>query len=311
MAPDTPVPNPFPISCIAGRYLLFDPPTIAHARRTHNITGVLIGTIPNLSQQNIFLGIPLELTPEEARVLVEQSYAYIVDDAEVHRQGFLEMKREDRLKLLRDLDEQGMRHSREIARKAEERSEQALKEKGITTRTAKRDAPIKQPATERESNAEGKADADTSLFNVDTSPTTKLSRPPQSEKKLDPTFFTPTTSHPPLPLPQPSSPLPLPAVPRSYPLFKLLHTRGYFMMPGLRFGCHYSVYPGDPLRFHSHFLATGLGWDEEFELLDVIGGGRLGSGVKKAYLIGGEADSTGEDGGKEGVRAFSIEWAGL
>ena len=102
MAPDTPpVQEPFPISYVAGRYLLFDPPTVAHARRTHNVIGVLIGTIPNLSQQNVFLGIPLELQPEEARVLVEQGHAYIVDDAAVHREGFVEMSREDRLAYLR------------------------------------------------------------------------------------------------------------------------------------------------------------------------------------------------------------------
>ena len=116
-------------------------------------------------------------------------------------------------------------------------------------------------------------------------------------------------------------------------------------MPGLRFGCHYSVYPGDPLRYHSHFLTTGLGWDEEFDLLDIVGGGRLGTGVKKAYLIGGEVTGgkEAEDSSKveevtaqavpswnpalrpnraekekkkpqvkvKPVRAFSIEWAGL
>jgi len=89
------------------------------------------------------------------------------------------------------------------------------------------------------------------------------------------------------------------------------------MTPGLRFGCHYTVYPGDPLRFHSHFLATGADWDEEFDLLDIVGGGRLGTGVKKAYLIGGadtspkESESGGCLDAGEGVRAFSIEWAGL
>jgi tRNA-splicing endonuclease subunit Sen34 len=99
-------------------------------------------------------------------------------------------------------------------------------------------------------------------------------------------------------------------------------------MPGLRFGCHYNSYPGDPLRYHSHFAATGLGWDDEFDLLDVVGGGRLATGTKKAYMIGGEdadvvrkkrtdgeaaglfSDGSKEDGGRE-VRAFSIEWAAL
>ena len=87
-------------------------------------------------------------------------------------------------------------------------------------------------------------------------------------------------------------------------------------MPGLRFGCHYSIYPGDILRFHSHFLGTGLGWDEEFDLLDIIGGGRLANRNKKAYLIGGEmpdletvTDGEGSSSSTDSVRVFSIEWA--
>ncbi|KAL5404428.1 hypothetical protein PMIN06_008233 [Paraphaeosphaeria minitans] len=325
MAPGSPpVQEPFPISYVAGRYLLFDPPTVAYARRTHNVIGVLVGTIPNLSQQNVFLGIPLELQPEEARVLVEQGHAYVVDDAVVHREGFLEMSRDDRLSYLRDLDEQGAEMSREVVRRANERSEQVLWEKGLRPSKRGGDSTPK--------------DVGSSLFDGD-EPTVPAVKVP--EKKLETTYITPTTSYPPLFKPQPSHAPGLPEVPKSFPLFRYLHTKGYFMMPGLRFGCHYSVYPGDPLRFHSHFLATGMGWDEEFDLLDIVGGGRLGTGVKKAYLIGGE-----ERGGKkvedtftsptpsasswnpalrpnnkekmkkarvevEPVRAFSIEWAGL
>jgi tRNA-splicing endonuclease subunit Sen34 len=79
-------------------------------------------------------------------------------------------------------------------------------------------------------------------------------------------------------------------------------------MPGLRFGCNYSVYPGDPLRYHSHFLATGLGWNEKFDLLDIVGGGRLGTGTKKAYMVGGEDPKAPKE---DNVRAFSVEWASM
>lgn len=64
------------------------------------------------------------------------------------------------------------------------------------------------------------------------------------------------------------------------------------------------MYPGDPLRFHSHFLVVGLDWEEEFDLLDLIGGGRLGTGVKKGWLIGGvegEGNDDDDDGGKRRV----------
>lgn len=140
-------------------------------------------------------------------------------------------------------------------------------------------------------------------------------------------FVTPTTSYPPLPNPEDSG-VELPTVPKSFPLFRYLHSLGYYHMPGLRFGCHYNSYPGDPLRYHSHFAATGMGWDDEFQLLDIVGGGRLATGTKKAYMIGGEdvnvarkrarakegaglfSDETADDEGRE-VRAFSIEWAAL
>jgi len=123
-------------------------------------------------------------------------------------------------------------------------------------------------------------------------------------------FVTPTTSYPPLPTPAKDPSVPPPAVPDSYPLFRYLHSKGYYHMPGLRFGCHYNVYPGDPLRYHSHFAATGLGWDQKFDLLDVVGGGRLGTGTKKAYMIGGENPEV-DAKENESVRAFSVEWAAI
>jgi tRNA-splicing endonuclease subunit Sen34 len=296
MAPVT-VTEPFPISYIRGAYLLFDVDAVAHARRAHNICGVLIGTIPNLSQQNVFLGLPLQLMPEEARVLVEGGHAYIVDDADVHQKGFMQMGRDERLKYLRDMDEQGRDIAEGKKRLLEEKAVRALREKGLVPRT-------------REGSVAGdvkdEAGEDESLFGDAAS---MVSMP---KSKVEPHFVTPTTSYPPLSPPSVESGLPLPAVPRSYPLFKHMNSKGYFAMPGLRFGCQYTVYPGDPLRFHSHFLATGLDWDEEFDLLDIVGGGRLGTGVKKAYLVGGEDPSIKAAGGEDDqVQAFSIEWAGL
>ncbi|KAF2651447.1 SEN34 subunit of tRNA-splicing endonuclease [Lophiostoma macrostomum CBS 122681] len=330
------VTEPFPISRVLNRFLLFDVDAISHARRAHNICGVLIGTIPNLSQQNVFLGVPLELMPEEARVLVEEGHAYIVDDVDVHQRGFTEMSREVRLQFVREMDEQGMQKAVENRNRLEENSRQALKKKGLNIKdkiAGKSSSPDPRavsggsvegnPAKEGKEEEHGVGEDGEALFDQ---PRATVVPPPA--KKLDKHYITPATSYPPLSAPSPPSPafsppsdLNLPTVPRSYPLFRYMHSHGYFSMPGLRFGCHYSIYPGDPLRFHSHFLATGMGWDEEFELLDIVGGGRLGTGVKKAYLIGGEDISlkgtSGEILGEadekdaETVRPFCIEWAGF
>ncbi|KAF2493828.1 SEN34 subunit of tRNA-splicing endonuclease [Lophium mytilinum] len=314
---DISVPEPFPISQIANRFLIFDVDAVTYARREHNITGVLVGTIAHMSQQNVFLGIPLELMPEEARLLVEQGHAYIADDVDVHNKGFLEMNREDRLAFLQAMDKQGMDAALNNQKKAEERSEKALQRKGLARKVQENAARRASEALESSSAATPTdAEADTSLF--DSPPRSASPAISQAPNGLDPFFVTPTTSYPRLPTPPISPTTPLPHVPRTYPLFAYLHSKGYFMTPGLRFGCNYTVYPGDPLRFHSHFLATGLDWDEEFDLLDIVGGGRLGTGVKKAYMIGGADTSTNDVSDKgsgrrteDGVRAFSIEWAGL
>ena len=88
------------------------------------------------------------------------------------------------------------------------------------------------------------------------------------------------------------------------------------------------MYPGDPLRFHSHFLAMGHDWDEEIDILDLIGDGRLGTGVKKGWLIGGavknsdtnakhdaitkDAQSSAAEGSEDfHVRTFCVEWGGM
>lgn len=352
-APAT-VKEPFPISRIADRYLLFNIDIISHCRRNHNICGMLVGTIPNLSQQNIFLGIPVELMPEEARVLVENGAAYIADDAELHKKAFEEMSREERLEWLQEMDRRGEELTRDTEELKERRADKALKEKGLRRQVLEKSegsvvesfAPDNTIRDDMSSSTEsslgfimkGSSFLGSSWTHVNASeaslfepalPSPVPSIVSSSTYKVPKHFVTPTTSYPPLPNPAQDPSLQLPAVPKSYPLFRYLHSLGYYHMPGLRFGCHYNSYPGDPLRYHSHFAATGMGWDDEFELLDVVGGGRLATGTKKAYMIGGEdenavkknaqssegaglfSDETSSKEKAREARAFSIEWAAL
>ncbi len=86
------------------------------------------------------------------------------------------------------------------------------------------------------------------------------------------------------------------------------------MTTGLRFGGAYSVYPGDPFRYHAHFLANSYGWNEEIDMLDIVGSGRLATGVKKGLLIGGkepDKDTGVADERGDGVRVFTLEWAAM
>ncbi|TGO89625.1 hypothetical protein BPOR_0100g00070 [Botrytis porri] len=278
------VPEPVAISFIAGRYLLFDIDVVTHLRRTYHICGVLTGTIPQIPQQNLFLGLPVELLPEEAKVLVDKKIAYIVEDTPWHKQNFSSLEGLVRKKYLESLKTEAFKAKRAADTEARKRTEHALAKKALKGGSGS------LPSTSRPSNYSQDAISNESdpLFE-DERPASRVSSVASSStKSWDP------------------------SVPSSYPLFAHLHSRDYFMTPGLRFGCDYTVYPGDPLRFHSHFVATGYEWDEDIRLLDIVGGGRLGTGVKKGFLIGGESpEQKLVEEENDGVRTFCIEWGGM
>lgn len=342
------VSEPFPIFKLAHKHLLYDADTVAHVRREHNICGVFIGGLPQAPQQNVFLGLPLELMPEEAKLLVEKGVAYVVDDVKAHKTGFMGngLGEEERRAYQNALSRRGMAAAKEREKQSDDRKKTALNQKFGNSDWNDIPEDMFKPSTERsrkkkargrrdESGAQTPAltpartpaqtppppDQEETLFSA---PPVPSSPRPQPQPQLnndgqdpEPAFITPTTSYPPLAPPNPSNPFQAPSgsshdieTPTSYPLFAHMHARGYFMAPGLRFGCQYMAYPGDPLRFHSHFLCSGMEWDQEFDLLDLVGGGRLGTGVKKGFCIGGrEAE---EDGRGEGdVRAFCVEWGGM
>lgn len=46
---------------------------VEQARTQHHLCGLLSGTLPLIPQQNVFLGLPLRLIPEEVVYLLRQS----------------------------------------------------------------------------------------------------------------------------------------------------------------------------------------------------------------------------------------------
>lgn len=195
------VTEPFPIFLVRNRYLLFEPNTVAYARKEHRIIGVLIGNIPHANQQNIFNGLPLNLMPEEAYLLVTNGHAYIIDDIVAHENPLLP---DEEQAFLADLRIRGLGFAKEKQIQAKSKNIHASKDSSNIGET----------------------------------------------HKLKPLLITPSTSYPPLKASPPNPSLPLPSIPRSYSLFKFLHSKGYYTTPGLRFGCTYTCYPGDPLRYH-------------------------------------------------------------
>ncbi|CAG8534597.1 10070_t:CDS:2 [Acaulospora colombiana] len=70
-----------------------------------------------------------------------------------------------------------------------------------------------------------------------------------------------------------------------YKVFCDLWKKGYYITSGVKFGGDYLLYSDDPLRQHSHFIATILDMNRVISPLDIVTFGRLGTAVKKSYML--------------------------
>ena len=271
----------------------------------------------------MFLGLPLVLQLEEARVLVETGLAVIINDSKDHLRDYNERT------CLRVYESKitARKCGDSLARTVEQ--EKAVKARAALLRSKSSSRSDMTWQMQARLSADGSTEEDEAvqklLDRLNTSPEAGRGDKEGMSRDLQPWMTTPSTSQ--LRMSNVCSPADntSPDVDlNSFTLFKHLHRQGYFITPGLRFGCQFSIYPGDPLRYHSHFLASSVGWDEEIDLHNIVGGGRLGTAVKKGWLLGGmevgtstesldqsHIDTTFGVNDKSKARAFCIEWGSM
>ncbi|KAI9511325.1 tRNA-intron endonuclease catalytic domain-like protein [Russula earlei] len=279
---------------------------VATLRSEHRICGVLSGTLPHLSQQNVFLGLPLILMPEELVLLVEKQLATIVHDPAAHHTPTLAQ-----LETWDVSRRQNISH--QLGRRARRAGEDAAAAATVETATSAQDAvaaEIQQKRAEREArrrqlaaaaaaattlgSGEQDAPAANAVYTVSV-PTTSDAFPwYEHEHEADgdgdsgaPRRHTYDTldaardagvwSHP------------ANAEERARcEVFRDLWEKGYYMGGGSKFGGDWLVYPGDPLRYHSHFVATVQTTPSApLRPMEVVAHGRLGTATKKAHLLCG------------------------
>src|SRR5271170_5069823 len=186
---------PIPISLVHGRYLLFSIQTVSYLRCEHHICGVLVGTIPQSPSQNVFLGLPVELMPEEAQILVSKGVACVSDDAQAHFNATRDIDPERRARYLTAIDEIAKQVSNANLQKKESSRQRSLKALSSNSGSS---TPIGTPIAERTAamgfedidGEQAQDNADESLFSTSsTIPSTALK--PLGVSKF---AVTPTTS---------------------------------------------------------------------------------------------------------------------
>ncbi|GAA5922002.1 hypothetical protein JCM1841_000730 [Sporobolomyces salmonicolor] len=336
---------------------LWDLHDIQTLRVQHHICGSLQGTLPQVTQQNVFLGLPLVLLPEEVVLLVRNQIAVLVDDPAAHLPPSLAQstayaasraaairsqqeasrmydleKRKEMEELHRDKIEK-KRKEKEAKRKGRDDAEKALEQddgevEGEPAERVKAFEVIVPDLVEGEQTTGLPASAPS----ASTMPSRSAVPTPPRSTSLTPSNLPPTSTLPYTILIDPSSSsyawyhpsssaVSYPTIEAAqqagvwnYPtnelqearcrVFEDLWRKGYYMGGGLRFGGDFLVYPGDPLRYHSHFTLTVLSTPLTTIMpLDLVAYGRLATAVKKAHLL------ASYDADKGAAEYLSLEWA--
>ncbi|KIY66587.1 tRNA-intron endonuclease catalytic domain-like protein [Cylindrobasidium torrendii FP15055 ss-10] len=297
-----------------GRAYVWEVDDIATLRTTYRIGGILTGTLPQAAQQNIFLGVPLVLSPEEVALLVVEGAAQLVRDPTAHKEATPEQ-----IAQLRRFEEKLQREANELAAVEEENKKQKGKGKAAESPEA-REKREKRAAAKLEKERL-KAAAAGELF--DQEEDNKAKEP--KERDAPYLISTPTSSNglawfskaESTSKPSSSSPsveevetclisVGIPFSAARVASFRALHAQGFFMGTGIKFGADWLVYPGDPLRYHSHFTASVIDSpDAPLLPMEIVAHGRLGTATKKVHLMCVYDEKTGN------VEFTSLEWAGF
>ncbi|KAI6040630.1 tRNA intron endonuclease [Pisolithus marmoratus] len=266
--------GPIPLRVSNKKAYVWDVDDVARLRSRHGICGMLTGTLPHLSQQNVFLG---------------KGLACLVDDKKAHYDPDLpQLAKWDHSRL------KTIKHELALAEE-----EQEAKEHQYTTMTEESGTKTKRKGTEKSEccfiskrlisflyGTSGKH-ARPILVHV-AAPSSELEWYQQSLHS----FTTLESARE--------------AERARCAVFHDLREKGYYLGIGIKFGGDYLVYPGDPLRYHSHFVASVIPSPRTpLPPMEVVAHGRLGTGTKKSHLL------CEWDEENDVVTCYSIEWAGF
>ncbi|TPX50439.1 hypothetical protein SeMB42_g02237 [Synchytrium endobioticum] len=311
-----------------GRTFIWDARSAITLRKNFRIVGALIGTLPRLPSQNIYLGLPIELSLEEVSHLLSINAIDLIDDA-----ACLQTPTEHDMQILDDRYQSELHiYLSQRARVSELRSIQgrelyaARTRNGITQKIKpeQHEEPFAGVNVSEQDIATGDGGAGGRTSSSIAVAGSSLDSDAEPETLPPPRKPLPTLPPPPVSIYTSSTPLPWYAptplrssqIPSEYTtptlaskIYSDLWNRGYYVAAGSKFGGKWLVYPGDPMRYHSNHVVNivpreGTSSDGGTDMKELVAGGRLGGTVKKQYVL-----ASWDDARDEAVY-FCIEWTG-
>lgn len=304
-----------------GRSLVWGAEAVQALRERLGVGGRAVGALPRGPRQNSRLGLPLLLMPEEARLLAEIGAVTLVSaprpDPRQHSLALASFKRQQ---------EQGFQEQSALAAEAREARRQELLGKIAEGQAAKKrklgpgsgtgesqeagENPAAAAAAENEAGASQAPGEQEGAGAASPQPGPSEGAAPLPRSALLVQLATAR--------PRPVKARPLdwrvqskdwphagrPAHELRYSIYRDLWERGFFLSAAGKFGGDFLVYPGDPLRFHAHYIAQCWAPGDPIPLQDLVSAGRLGTSVRKTLLL-----CSPQPDGK--VVYTSLQWASL
>ncbi|ERE61611.1 tRNA-splicing endonuclease subunit Sen34-like protein [Cricetulus griseus] len=306
-----------------GRSLVWGAEAVQALRERLGVGGRTVGALPRGPRQNSRLGLPLLLLPEEARLLAEIGAVTLVSaprpDPRSHGLALASFKRQQ---------EQSFQEQSSLAAEARETRRQELLEKIAEGQAAKKQKLEQDSGADEGQEAGGSEAPQGSTPGGETTDDGQANGQQEEAESSSPQPG-PSNGVTPLPRsalliqlatarPRPVKAKPLdwrvqskdwphagrPAHELRYSIYRDLWERGFFLSAAGKFGGDFLVYPGDPLRFHAHYIAQCWAADDPIPLQDLVSAGRLGTSVRKTLLL-----CSPQPDGK--VVYTSLQWASL
>ncbi|XP_057370121.1 tRNA-splicing endonuclease subunit Sen34-like isoform X2 [Daphnia carinata] len=241
-------------------------------RSEHRIVGNFIGCLPSLPRQDQMLGLPMELMTEEVFHLATRGIVNIVEYKQLYHPA------EEHLK---------------------QKTENMLKASFSEQQVIFKEERIKQLMLMADKIIEGKRRKTNGIIDEELVLQEEIRKIPEmSEDLMMVQIFT-----------RPFWTCRGEAAEYSISLtlrcrvFSDLWEKGYYITAGEKFGGDFLVYPGDPFKFHSHYIAVCVDENQLLTPYFLIQKGRLGTNVKKTVLL----CTVNEDGE---IMYQSLNWNG-
>lgn len=292
-----------PLYVSNGKAYVWTVRDVTALRTQHRICGILTGTLPHLTQQNFFLGLPLLLMPEEVVLLLEKDVCTLVDDTySIQEPTCAELVEWDE-NIKKEIHEQIEQWKEKEKEKADGSTkiisgdkEGRRSEEAIAKRRDRQKKHQSSAAPEHQSfNPTAPSVAGTFTITIPSMSDVLAWYQPRrydtliAARKAE-LWMYPSTSY----------------ERACCRVFRDLWEKGYYIGSGIKFGGEYLVYPGDPLRYHSHYVTTIVTSPyTPIRPMEIVAHGRLATGTKKSQLFCTWREES------DTVIYYSVDWAGF